>query len=861
MKYQLLSVKMPHQKPTRVSSARPQPVDSPSNMVTGRQRGPEGRRRHVDLRPGMGGPQDLMAEFSQKAVQLLEEAKEENLQLGREVEDLKLQVFFLYLVLLLEKPDSFVENLPFFQELETGCKTNVQVLKLQAELSSRDQLVASLRTQLLEEAKEENLQLGREVEDLKLQLVNRETELEDIREQFQKKEMEHDEELFGLRKQLLEGKKEELETGCKTNVQVLKLQAELSSRDQLVASLRTQKANSGLIAQIEDLGEQLSQEQSRSLQLQERLRMVPSLERGSSELQSQCKSLMEENRSLREANEQLVSAAFEREAELTSKERKLAEKLADSERQLHSELGDLRYSFEQALKEKTRLLSDYETAERRLRTTEEQLQFLKVNAELEKTRTLLIVQHKLNEGYDKEVTAYKRRLTDLQKVEASEKQKLKSAILVKDKKLSDLETQLRTLYISSSTPPESLIDQLVVSRDQTVLCLHLERLDLLNTLPDPSEDCSSRILAIAFLNKWFFRIQLDSPNMSSYDLQTTAFYRMSVDPGVREKIESDRAIKMEIRDLTAGNSKSKLVAECDLSLRDLLRFPDNRLHGTATLFQAMRPSSATTRSKRLYDLEVSHVHYWVRWVTGANKTALFSEPKRPTPAARQKLRHPIQESSYESTDDEIVSVKPNFVRSEAVKDDKDFVESQQRKASVESSLPESDIDEQHLSSLPDSRIEQVQEDMRTPATMTFIVHHLNLSSNTSLTTDRKPGDKIFVEFEFPYVDQEELQTPEAQLISTISPMEYNFTKVIPITESQKEVIKSGIESNKALVRFTVVLEPAEEALECEDVGVALVDLGVAFREKKDLVETDVPVVCAENPAETVGSLRVSYSMF
>jgi hypothetical protein len=71
-------------------------------------------------------------------------------------------------------------------------------------------------------------------------LAHREADLDDLREQLQKREIEHDEEVFTLRKELLEGRKEELESGVRTNVQVLKLQSELSSRDQVIASLRTQ---------------------------------------------------------------------------------------------------------------------------------------------------------------------------------------------------------------------------------------------------------------------------------------------------------------------------------------------------------------------------------------------------------------------------------------------------------------------------------------------------------------------------------------------------------------------------------------------------------------------------------------------
>jgi protein fantom len=140
--------------------------------------------------------------------------------------------------------------------------------------------------------------------------------------------------------------------------------------------------------------------------------------------------------------------------------------------------------------------------------------------------------------------------------------------------------------------------------------------------------------------------------------------------------------------------------------------------------------------------------------------------------------------------------------------------------------------------------------------LTFTVHHLNLKPGSVLSSTR-PDDKIFVEFEFPYLDPEELQTPEAQIISYSSPITFNFSKTILITDQQKDVLKAGLQAHKALVRFTVVLEPSNEELECEDVGVALADLGRALRNEDDLRKEMVSVVSADNPAESIGTLTLS----
>lgn len=124
-------------------------------------------------------------------------------------------------------------------------------------------------------------------------------------------------------------------------------------------------------ALAEDLNEQLKTEQTRSLQLQEKLRSLPAVERDLSEARSQNRTLSDENKSLREANDQLVNAAFQRESDMQQRERSLAEKLSSAEKIVNSENTDLRVSLEQALRAKACLETDVEHLQRRLRNAED----------------------------------------------------------------------------------------------------------------------------------------------------------------------------------------------------------------------------------------------------------------------------------------------------------------------------------------------------------------------------------------------------------------------------------------------------------------------------------------------------------
>jgi hypothetical protein len=108
------------------------------------------------------------------------------------------------------------------------------------------------------------------------------------------------------------------------------------------------------------------------------------------------------------------------------------------------------------------------------------------------------------------------------------------------------------MFLSSSTPADSLVDQLVVPRGQSVLCIHLSRLELINPFPDcqaNAEDpgsSTSRILAVSVLNKWFFRVELEeavkdaSSGNTAFDLYATAFYRIFPDEGMKEKFEAGK---------------------------------------------------------------------------------------------------------------------------------------------------------------------------------------------------------------------------------------------------------------------------------------------------------------------------------
>nr|XP_021491966.1 protein fantom-like [Meriones unguiculatus] len=61
------------------------------------------------------------------------------------------------------------------------------------------------------------------------------------------------------------------------------------------------------------------------------------------------------------------------------------------------------------------------------------------------------------------------------------------------------------------------------------------------------------------------------------------------------------------------------------------------------------------------------------------------------------------------------------------------------------------------------------------------------------------------------------------------------------------------------VRFTVVSDPPEDEqdLECEDIGIAHVDLTDVFQKGRDLIEQDIDVLDARADGGSVGKLKVT----
>lgn len=140
-----------------------------------------------------------------------------------------------------------------------------------------------------------------------------------------------------------------------------------------------------------------------------------------------------------------------------------------------------------------------------------------------------------------------------------------------------------------------------------------------------------------------------------------------------------------------------------------------------------------------------------------------------------------------------------------------------------------------------------------------------LSLSDSRVTADATVQRLFVEFRLCSLPAEE--TP----VSLPKPkrghwVHYNYSHVIFVdkenNQAKRDILKAILhepEMPNRSVRFTVVSDPPEEEqdLECEDIGLAHVDLAELLREGQDLVEQNIDVWDARAGGGRIGQLRVT----
>uniref|UniRef100_H0VMK1 Protein fantom n=1 Tax=Cavia porcellus TaxID=10141 RepID=H0VMK1_CAVPO len=140
-----------------------------------------------------------------------------------------------------------------------------------------------------------------------------------------------------------------------------------------------------------------------------------------------------------------------------------------------------------------------------------------------------------------------------------------------------------------------------------------------------------------------------------------------------------------------------------------------------------------------------------------------------------------------------------------------------------------------------------------------------LTLNDSRITMDDTIQRLFIECRFYSLPAEEtpVSLPKPKTGQWVY---YNYSNVIYVdkenNQEKRDILKAILQKqempNKS-VRFTVVSDPAEDEqdLECEDIGVAHVNLTDLFQEGRDIIEQNIDVFGARADGESIGKLRVT----
>ncbi|XP_074170971.1 protein fantom isoform X4 [Rhinolophus sinicus] len=169
----------------------------------------------------------------------------------------------------------------------------------------------------------------------------------------------------------------------------------------------------------------------------------------------------------------------------------------------------------------------------------------------------------------------------------------------------------------------------------------------------------------------------------------------------------------------------------------------------------------------------------------------------------------------------------------------------------------SDSDECIIPGPTSKNIKQTSDEIR--------IEIIALRLNDSRVTADDTIQRLFVEYRFYSLPA--VETP----VSLPKPKSgqwvyYNYSNVIYVDEennqAKRDILKAILQKQEMpnrSIRFTVVSDPPEEEqdLECEDIGVASVDLAAVFQEGADIIAQNIDVLDARADGGGIGQLKVT----
>ncbi|XP_019835532.2 protein fantom isoform X1 [Bos indicus] len=313
-----------------------------------------------------------------------------------------------------------------------------------------------------------------------------------------------------------------------------------------------------------------------------------------------------------------------------------------------------------------------------------------------------------------------------------------------------------------------------------------------------------------------------------------------------------------------GNFRHKEESEV------IQRLPPTSSFSTIIAAPTPKPRRLTTKDKKVSFMDITpHQHY--------KETSTLPEDRKEISPPEREIDMPtvshIPKIPQESSVDK---VKENTEKTQQGKDDDVSLlsEGQLAERSLTSSEDETEITEELEPEDEGDRSASDSDECIIPGPVSknikqppekIRIEIIALSLNDSRVTADDTIQRLFVECRFYSLPAEE--TP----VSLPKPKSgqwvyYNYSYVIYMdkenNQAKRDILKAILlkqEMPNRSVRFTVVSDPPEDEqdLECEDIGIANVDLADVFREGRDIIEQNIDVLDARASGGGIGKLRVT----
>ncbi|XP_066189884.1 protein fantom [Sylvia atricapilla] len=539
-----------------------------------------------------------------------------------------------------------------------------------------------------------------------------------------------------------------------------------------------------------------------------------------------------------------------------------------------------------------------------------QLTHVETVQELEKTRNLLLVQHKISKDYQTEVETITRKMESLQKDYELKLEQYTHLLDIRAARIRKLEAQLRDIFYDTkplksrpevlpSDPVGGFVETVHLERGENLFEIHISKVifssEAVHTFGDwePATFCT-----YAFYD---FELQITPVvhgNTPSYDF-TSQFLVQSDD--IFFHYIQENSITLEVH--RAYGIDYETIASCQLKFHEILE-SDGKIYNTANLV-----------GKPGHIQNYGTVEYWIRLQVPLDQpiipykqrskapgyvTPSFREHEQPSKTPTLKMKQHATQAHKRVSFLDLSTIQMAEAKQLAGDKVKEMAEEIQQEKEELSHLSEKQLADQTLIASRDETelIEELepedQEDHQEDDAVESVktdsddcIISSPISTNIKQLSQSIHGDYLEVEkirikitslglTESRITADETIQQlfVECKLNSFIAEetplslpkptggqrIHYNYSTVINVDKednhAQREYLKSVLlkpDLPADSLKFTVVSDPPEDEqdLECEDIGFAYVSLKEIFQKQRDIIEQDIDgVKLSEKPKST-----------